>query len=42
MVSLFSEEKLLWTLWDYDGGFGLFNKEKGFRELDIEMVKVLG
>lgn len=42
MVSLFREEKLLWTLWDYDGGFGLFNREKGFRELDIEMARVLG
>jgi len=42
MVSLFREEKLLCTLWDYDGGFGLFNKEKGFRDLDIEMARVLG
>ena len=45
-VRKYLEEKgILWTIWDYHGGFGLFNKDsEGLfeKDLNIPMVKVLG
>jgi len=42
VLSLFNEEKLLWTYWSYGGGFGLFNTNDGFRDLDIDVANILG
>lgn len=41
-ISLFQEENLHWTFWSYEGGFGLFSANDGFRTLDIETAKALG
>lgn len=31
-----------WTMWDYAGGFGVVNKQKGHATPDAEVVKALG
>lgn len=42
VISLFNDEHILWTFWDYDAGFGLFSTQEGFRDLDKEIAKSLG
>ena len=42
IISLFQDEKFLWTFWSYSGGFGLFDTNDGFRTLDIDTAKALG
>ncbi|MCL4483030.1 MAG: glycoside hydrolase family 5 protein [Bacteroidetes bacterium] len=40
-----NEKEIPWTIWDYHGGFGLFQKESEGRfpaDLNLPMVKVLG
>jgi endoglucanase len=43
--SYLEEKKVAWTIWDYEGGFGLFEKgtnEQFEHDLNIPMVEALG
>lgn len=43
--SYLQEKKIAWTIWDYEGGFGLFEKgtnEQFEHDLNIPMVQALG
>ena len=43
--SYFEEKNISWTIWDYEGGFGIFNEESGGlfnSDLNVELVEALG